>query len=378
MKTKRDLFINNTLVQGICNYNCIICGINKPTYKGPKAYQTAKITKQLCQRVEKAIEHGIKINYIANSGDGEPTLHPEFNQRIKIFGNLIKRLEKKELPVPDIYVVTNGSNLIKPGILKSIMENKLGLIVSFPTNHAEHYGEIMIMDPKAGKSLLKRVIPGIEKAMKLVSQKKLRYIHFHISPPYHKYVYSHVLDTLNFLTKKANQNGLKELKFILFPSISNRTNLIKNISQKVTFHNDLFKKYHKKTINNIKINLQLMHKKFYSSWKEIYTVYKNFRFPCLVYANIFITVFGDSCCVNDQNLTSTHMNILNSSIKEIIEEKENYLPGIVCSKCNQNPLNLKGSLFPTIYRFLTTIKMKQNIIMNDYLYKRYKSENKKI
>jgi len=343
-------------VQGICNYNCIICGINKPTYSGPKAYQSQEVTKKLTERIKEAIAEGIKIKYVANSGDGEPTLHPEFGKRMNLFGEMIKELQKKHLPLPDVYVVTNGSNLRKPGILEAISDNHLGLNISFPTSHPEHYGEIMMMKPADGKRLLKKVVPCIEKAMQFLKNGKLPYLNFHISPPYREYVRSDFPETLEFLANLAKKNKIREIQLVIFPSTSNRTSLIKHFSKRMDFFKDYFRKYNNKTVFGVKIKMMLTNKKFYPKRKDLIDILSNFKFPCLVYGNPFITVFGDSCCCNDQNLASIEGNILTMSINQLMNIKENYLPSDVCKRCDQSPERLSGSIDFICYSSFSFIK----------------------
>jgi wyosine [tRNA(Phe)-imidazoG37] synthetase (radical SAM superfamily) len=129
MKTRRAISINNSLVHGICNYSCRLCSINTAGYDGPTEFQSYTVTRTLIQRVIESAESGIHIRYIANSGDGEPTLHPEFTERIRMFGDILREWNSSAVPPPEVSVVTNGSRLNSPGIMDTFLENRISLII---------------------------------------------------------------------------------------------------------------------------------------------------------------------------------------------------------------------------------------------------------
>ena len=95
MKTRRPISINNSLAHGICNYSCRLCSVNKKNYRGPKAFQPRAVTEALIHRIEETAAAGIHVRYVANAGDGEPTLHPEFHERMAMFGAM-RGLARKE------------------------------------------------------------------------------------------------------------------------------------------------------------------------------------------------------------------------------------------------------------------------------------------
>jgi mRNA-degrading endonuclease RelE of RelBE toxin-antitoxin system len=141
LRTRRPISINNSLVHGICNYSCKLCGVNKPHFRGPKGFQSRQVTKGLLQRVKEAARAGIQVRYIANAGDGEPTLHPEFKEQMAMFGDLIRNWDVIGMEPPEVSVVTNGARLLEPGVLETFTANPLTLIISFPTPDPEGYGE---------------------------------------------------------------------------------------------------------------------------------------------------------------------------------------------------------------------------------------------
>lgn len=358
MKTKRAISINNSLVHGICNCNCIICGVNKKTYIGPREYQSENITKKIVERVLEANDKNIYVRYIANSGDGEPTLHPEFDNVMNIFGDMKKQWNEEKSPPPEIAVVTNGLLLLEKRIFPSLVRNGISLKISIPTLVPEHYGEIMMMDPDKGKMLLQKLIPSVEEAMQLYGKGELSDLEFHISPPYQKYVATDFSETVAFLAKLARKNNMNKLKLLLFPAASNRTGVVCTSFKKINKYESYFRRYNRKKIDSIKIMLNLSTKRFYPHLKDIFELLFTFNYPCIWYGNIFLSPFGDSCCSNDQNISEPLGNIVDDSIERIMEIKENKWPTRLCLNCNQAPEKLRGGLLFLFYRLVTKLRLK--------------------
>ncbi|MCK5064287.1 MAG: hypothetical protein KAQ97_03335, partial [Candidatus Fermentibacteraceae bacterium] len=340
MKTRRPISINNSLVHGICNYSCRLCGINKDFYNGPREFQSYIVTRTLIQRVLKAAESGIHVRYIANSGDGEATLHPEFNHRMRMFGEMLGEWNISGVPEPEVSVVTNGSRLNTPGIIDPFLENSISLIISLPTVEPESYGLIMEGDSNRGEALLSRVLPGVERAIGLRAEGQLSKLIFHISPPEIEIIRHDFPETIDYLTKLARGNGLGEIELVLFPATSNRSGLIRNTFAAVDMYKDLFRRYDGHVVNGVNIRMKLVLKRFFSSTGEIADLVRNFRFPCLWNANFFIAADGSSICCNDQSVRNPLGNILSDSIAALMHYKEQYMPGHICAGCNQSPERL--------------------------------------
>lgn len=357
MRTRRPISINNSLVHGICNYSCRLCGINKSNYSGPKEFQPYFVTKTLIERIIEAAGSGIYVRYVANSGDGEATLHPEFAQRLRMFGEMLRGWDAAAVPPPEISVVTNGSLLNEPGTLAPFIDNNISLIISFPTSDPESYGSIMKGDSEQGEALLSRVLPGIEKAMALRSEGRLSRLYFHISPPEIEIIRRDFSETINCLTEIARRNTLDEIELVLFPATSNRSGLLRNSISAVDMYSDLFSRYNGRTVNEVKIRMQLVLKRFFRSTSEIGDLVRSFRFPCLWNANFFIAADGSSICCNDQSVRNPLGNILYESIETLMEHKEKYMPGEVCAGCNQSPQKLKGSFQAVLFSFLARLRL---------------------
>jgi len=356
MLTRRPISINNSLVHGICNYSCRLCGVNKTNYRGPKEFQSAIVTKTLIKRILEAAGSGIYVRYVAISGDGEATLHPEFAYRLRMFGDMLRKWDLS-VPPPEISVVTNGSSLYRPEVLAPFKDNSVSLIISFPTNDPKSYGLIMKGDSNQGEILLSKVLQGIEKAMALKADGHLSSLYFHISPPETEIIRRDFPDTIKCLTEIARRNKLHEIKLVLFPATSNRTGLLRNSVTTVEMYKDLFKRYNGQIVNGVQIKMQLVVKRFFHSGLEIADLVRSFRFPCLWNANFFIAADGSSICCNDQSVRNPQGNILNDSIETLMQFKERFLPEKICARCNQSPQNLKGSFLAMFFSLIARLRL---------------------
>jgi hypothetical protein len=342
MRTRRPLAINNSLAHGICNYSCRLCAVNKPGYCGPKAFQPRAVTERLIARVEEAAAAGIRVRYIANAGDGEPTLHPEFPERMDLFGRMLRGWSAP-VTAPEVSVVTNGLRLLAPGVLEALARNRLTLVVSFPTCKPEAYGQAMTGKAECGAELLARVVPGIERAMAMAARGELARLYFHISPPEREFVRRDFPETVEFLASRARAAGLRELELVMFPATSNRSGLLRSRFRGVDTYRDLFRAWDGRELAGVTVHLKLVLKRFFEGLGEIADLMRAFRFPCLWNANLFIAAGGESICCNDQAVRNPLGNVLTHSIAELVIEKETYLPGAVCAGCNQRPERMAGS-----------------------------------
>jgi len=342
MRTRRPISLNNSLVHGICNYSCRLCGINKPGYSGPADFQSHEVTFALVQRVMEAAQSGTYVRYLANSGDGEPSLHPEFSTRMKMFGRMLKEWDAP-VPPPEISVVTNGSMLGDQLKMAPIVDNGISLIISFPTSDSESYGLIMKGNRNSGIELMPGILDGICNAMRLRAENLLSRLYFHVSPPERDIVRRDFPETVNSLTGLARDCGLDEVELILFPAVSNRSGLLKSLAGGIDTYPDLFRRYRNKRINGVKVRMKLVLSRFFSGIGEIMDLVRSFSFPCIWNANFFIASDGSSICCNDQSVLEPHGNILRDAIETLMRNKESFLPGKLCRQCNQAPQRLRGS-----------------------------------
>ena len=104
----------------ICSFDCIYCecGWNKE-HKTDKQIPTEKdIREQLTKRAQELVKEGVKVDSITFSGNGEPTLHPEFPQII----DTVIKIRNEYLPTAKISVLTNSSMLWKEGVREALMK----------------------------------------------------------------------------------------------------------------------------------------------------------------------------------------------------------------------------------------------------------------
>ena len=358
MKTRRPIAINNSLAHGICNANCTLCGVNKPSYAGPKEFQQRNVTERLVAAIRSAANEGLRVRYVANAGDGEPTLHPEFGQRMDMFGRMIRNWDAPDMPAPEVSVVTNGFRLLKPGVLDALTRNPLTLIVSFPTPDPEAYGELMTGDPRRGPTLLKQVVPGIREAFRLKSAGKLQRLQFHISPPERTIVRRDFDKTMHFLTAAAREAGVETVEAILFPATANRSGLIRNRIKGCEMYGDLMRRYRRRQVNGVTIKLSLSYHRFFPIWRELLDLLRAYDYPCTWNAQLFITAAGDSTCCNDQAVRQPMGNILTGSLPTLMSKKERHRPGRVCAGCDQRHDRIAGALPLVLFGRLAGMRLK--------------------
>ncbi len=356
LRTRRPISVNNSLSHGICNYNCTLCGVNKPSYCGPREFQPKEVTESLVNGIRQAAKEGLRVRYVANAGDGEPTLHPEFGARMDMFGRMIREWDTPAVPAPEVSVVTNGARLLHPGVMDTFERNPLTMIVSFPTCDPEAYGELMTGDPRKGPTLLNKVVPGIRRALALYGQGRIRRVQFHMSPPDREVVRRDFEHTLAFLARASRESGVKKLEMILFPATSNRSGLIRNKIKGCDMYGDLIRRYHGKSIEGVRVSLTLSFQRFFPSWLEFVDLLRAFDYPCTWNSQLFVTAAGDSTCCNDQAVRNPMGNVLTHSLAALMESKENYRPGRICAGCDQRPARMSGSPMTVLFAKLALLK----------------------
>ncbi|MEN9919129.1 MAG: hypothetical protein RL662_1565 [Bacteroidota bacterium] len=112
----------------ICSFDCIYCecGYNKNGRTKSPLPSRENVKAALEYKLQKLNEEGIKPDVITFSGNGEPTLHPQFAQ---IIDDTIE-VRNKYLPEAKISVLSNAMNIGKEHVfnaLKKIENNILKL-----------------------------------------------------------------------------------------------------------------------------------------------------------------------------------------------------------------------------------------------------------
>lgn len=102
----------------LCSFDCIYCecGFNKDFRTNTKLPERIIISKALEEKFIYLIKEEIQLDVITFAGNGEPTLHPDFNSIIEDTINL----RDQYFPQTDICVLSNGMNLTKPGVFEAL------------------------------------------------------------------------------------------------------------------------------------------------------------------------------------------------------------------------------------------------------------------
>ena len=102
----------------ICNFDCVYCecGWNKDGL-GDTVLPTAEdVFKALKAKLEECSAAGIPIDSITFSGDGEPTLNPEFPAII----DLTLDLRDRFYPAAKVSVLSNATRIGRPGVFEAL------------------------------------------------------------------------------------------------------------------------------------------------------------------------------------------------------------------------------------------------------------------
>lgn len=104
----------------LCNFDCVYCecGWNRdgaaPLRRFPRADE---VEAALEHKMSKASQEGVKVDSITFSGNGEPTLNPDFPQIV----DAALRLRDKYFPEAKVSVLSNATMLGKPEVARALM-----------------------------------------------------------------------------------------------------------------------------------------------------------------------------------------------------------------------------------------------------------------
>lgn len=105
----------------ICNFNCIYCecGLTNDSGKDLNTMPTRKdVYEALERKLSSMKENAQRPDVITYAGNGEPTLHPQF---AGIIDDSIE-LRNKFFPDARIAVLSNATNIIRPGIREALLK----------------------------------------------------------------------------------------------------------------------------------------------------------------------------------------------------------------------------------------------------------------
>jgi len=110
----------------LCSFNCVYC------HYGFTDTHTADLSKNASdlpkpEEVEKALEDWLKkdknISFITFSGNGEPTLHPDFPEIVE----RVKKVRDRHVPGVKLAILSNSTGLGLPGVKKAL--SKLDMVI---------------------------------------------------------------------------------------------------------------------------------------------------------------------------------------------------------------------------------------------------------
>ena len=117
----------------ICTFDCIYCecGWNKDGRNDTKLPSAEKVRKALVSKLQQCQAEGVTIDSITFSGDGEPTINPEFPQ---IIDDTI-RLRNQYYPNSKITVLSNATMVHKPEVFNALRKvDNPTMKIDAPTN----------------------------------------------------------------------------------------------------------------------------------------------------------------------------------------------------------------------------------------------------
>jgi wyosine [tRNA(Phe)-imidazoG37] synthetase (radical SAM superfamily) len=117
----------------ICTFDCIYCecGWNKDGHNDTQLPSAEKVRKVLETKLQHCLAVNVPIDSITFSGDGEPTINPEFPQ---IIDDTI-RLRNQYYPNSKITVLSNATMVHKPEVFNALRKvDNPTMKIDAPTN----------------------------------------------------------------------------------------------------------------------------------------------------------------------------------------------------------------------------------------------------
>ena len=117
----------------ICNFDCIYCecGWNSDGRDDTVLPTAARVREALEKKLQEVVAEGIAIDSITFSGDGEPTLNPEFPQIV----DDTLALRDRYIPKAKVSVLSNATRVHIPEIFNALRKiDKPILKIDAPTN----------------------------------------------------------------------------------------------------------------------------------------------------------------------------------------------------------------------------------------------------
>ena len=104
----------------VCNFDCVYCecGWNKDGLGDRMLPSAEDVRKALRSKLEECSAAGTPIDSITFSGDGEPTLNPEFPAII----DLTLELRDRYYPAAKVSVLSNATRIGQPGVFEALQK----------------------------------------------------------------------------------------------------------------------------------------------------------------------------------------------------------------------------------------------------------------
>ena len=140
----------------ICNFDCIYCecGWNKDGRDDTVLPTAEKVRNDLERMLKRLVAEGTPVDSITFSGDGEPTLNPDF---VQIIGDTV-RLRNEYYPKAKVSVLSNATRVHIPSVFEALrkVDNPI-MKIDAPTNELVE----LINQPAPGYDV-KRVVEALK------------------------------------------------------------------------------------------------------------------------------------------------------------------------------------------------------------------------
>ena len=141
----------------VCNFDCIYCecGWNKDGLQDRTIPRAADVRKALTAKLEECASAGTRIDSITFSGDGEPTLNPDFPEIVDI----TLELRDKYCPEAKVSVLSNATMAFKDDVFRALsrVDNPI-MKLDAPTDE-----EVALVNRPVGRYSVEEVVRSLER-----------------------------------------------------------------------------------------------------------------------------------------------------------------------------------------------------------------------
>lgn len=140
-----------------CSFDCLYCecGLNKDKKPKQPLPSVEEVKEKLEVKLKEMIENGEDLNVLTFSGNGEPTMHPNF---LEIVENVIL-LRNKYYPEAKVSVLSNSTQIHRKDVFDALMKVDNALM-KLDTVSPEY---IKIVDQPNGNYNIENIISCLEK-----------------------------------------------------------------------------------------------------------------------------------------------------------------------------------------------------------------------